>query len=169
MSATLTATRHNATTSSKLDSSVVEREVTTHALYTVDDLLFNRSQTIPDAPLVAYPVSPKGRADYVHYSAQDLDRFADHGADKYASMGLVPEVNTHSNMKRQMINGILRAPVKQKSSLCWLRQIWTMSPVSSHSTGWDLRYFSSQIVSLRKHTYLYSTRRSAKGLSALRT
>ncbi|CZR53066.1 related to nonribosomal peptide synthetase MxcG (component of the myxochelin iron transport regulon) [Phialocephala subalpina] len=98
MSATLTATRHNATTSSKLDSSVVEREVTTHALYTVDDLLFNRSQTIPDAPLVAYPVSPKGRADYVHYSAQDLDRFADHGADKYASMGLVPESSSEAEV-----------------------------------------------------------------------
>lgn len=61
-------------------------------MYTVDDLLFNRSQTIPEVPLVAYPATPRGRADYVNYSARDLDRFADHGANKYASMGLAPQV-----------------------------------------------------------------------------
>lgn len=118
MSATITATRHNATTPSKLDSSLVEREVTTHALYTVDDLLFNRGQTIPDTPLVAYPASAKGRADYVHHTAQDLDRFADYGADKYTSMGLVLEVHLYSSIRHQIINDILRTAAKQKLSLC---------------------------------------------------
>lgn len=61
-------------------------------MYTVDDLLFSRSQTIPDVPLVAYPATPRGQADYVHYTARDLDRFADHGASKYASLGLVSQV-----------------------------------------------------------------------------
>jgi hypothetical protein len=59
---------------------------------TVDDLLFNQSQTIPDVPLVAYPATARGRSDYVHYTAKDLDRFADHGAQKYASLGLQPNV-----------------------------------------------------------------------------
>ncbi|KUJ18380.1 acetyl-CoA synthetase-like protein [Mollisia scopiformis] len=92
MSAIIATPRHDYTATSKLDGAdVAVNDVKTHALYTVDDLLFNRSRTIPDTPLVAYPASSRGRADYVHYTAQDLDRFADHSASKYASMGLVPE------------------------------------------------------------------------------
>lgn len=62
-------------------------------LYTVDDLIYNRSQTIPDVPLLAYPGSLRGRSDYVHYTARDLDRFADHGANTYSSIGLIPNSN----------------------------------------------------------------------------
>jgi hypothetical protein len=76
----------------KLDrAGVAVREVKTTILYTIDDLVFNRSQTIPDVPLVAYPATAKGKSDYAHYTAKDLDRFADHGARKYTSMGLKPE------------------------------------------------------------------------------
>lgn len=66
--------------------------VKSQTIYTIDDLLFNRSQTIPDVPLIAYPATSRGRADYVRYTAKDLDRFANHGAMKYTSMGLVRTV-----------------------------------------------------------------------------
>jgi hypothetical protein len=94
MTASLTTTFTNsAQTGSKLDSvAVAIDQAKSKTIYTVDDLLFNRSQTIPDVPLVAYPATPRGRADYVHYTARDLDRFADHGAKKYASMGLTVQV-----------------------------------------------------------------------------
>lgn len=72
------------------------------AMYTVDDLLFNRSQTIPDVALVAYPATGKSRADYIHYTAKDLDRFADYGAKKYASMGLIPQVRSPSTEKQHL-------------------------------------------------------------------
>ncbi|KAB8300552.1 hypothetical protein EYC80_000712 [Monilinia laxa] len=67
-----------------------EKAIPNRPLYTVDDLIYNRSQTIPDTPLVAYPGSLRGKSDYVHYTARDLDRFADHGANTYSSIGLTP-------------------------------------------------------------------------------
>ena len=97
MSTTVTeATRTNASTASKHDARTIN-ENKTKTMYTVDDLLFNRSQTIPDVPLVAYPATARGRADYIHYTARDLDRFAGHGASKYKSMGLLPRVCIVSN------------------------------------------------------------------------
>ena len=94
MSTTITKTaRNNATISAKLDRVAVPiDENKSKTMYTVDDLLFNRSQTIPDVPLVAYPATTRGPADYAHYTARDLDRFADHGASKYMTMGLAPHV-----------------------------------------------------------------------------
>jgi hypothetical protein len=94
MSTTFTATRTLATATSKLDNLDVREvnEIKSPIMYTVDDLLFNQSQAIPDVPLVAYPATARGRSDYVHYTAKDLDRFADHGAQKYASLGLQPKV-----------------------------------------------------------------------------
>ncbi|ATZ47711.1 hypothetical protein BCIN_03g00210 [Botrytis cinerea B05.10] len=74
------------------NSSQPAKTIPSRLLYTVDDLIYNRSQTIPDVPLLAYPGSPKGRADYVHYTARDLDRFADHGANTYSSLGLIPSL-----------------------------------------------------------------------------
>jgi hypothetical protein len=98
MSTAFTTTRSISTTASTLDNVDVKvTEIKTPILYTVDDLLFNRSQTIPDVPLVAYPGTARGRSDYVHYTVRDLDRFADHGAQKYASLGLQPKVFSHTN------------------------------------------------------------------------
>ena len=94
MSATIIKTaRNSATIGSKLDlAAVTIDENKGKAMYTVDDLLFNRSQTTADVPLVAYPATARGRADYAHYTARDLDRFADHGASKYVTMGLALQV-----------------------------------------------------------------------------
>lgn len=100
MSTTITNTaRNNATISSKLDRvAVTIDENKNKTMYSVDDLLFNRSQTIPDVPLVAYPATARGRADYAHYTARDLDRFADHGASKYMTLGLAPQVCLHQKL-----------------------------------------------------------------------
>jgi hypothetical protein len=96
MSTTFTATRTLATAAAKLDNLDIKvNELNTPIMYTVDDLIFDRSQTIPDVPLVAYPATPRGRSDYVHYTAKDLDRFADHGAKKYAALGLELQVRFH--------------------------------------------------------------------------
>ena len=99
MSTTFTATRTLASATSKLDNLDVRvNGIKSPIMYTVDDLLFNQSQIIPDVPLVAYPATPRGRSDYVHYTAKDLDRFADHGAQKYASLGLQPKVLSPVNI-----------------------------------------------------------------------
>lgn len=79
------------------NSSQPAKTIPSRLLYTVDDLIYNRSQTIPDVPLLAYPGSLKGRSDYVHYTARDLDRFADHGANAYSSLGLIPSVSMKLN------------------------------------------------------------------------
>jgi len=95
MSTTFTTTRTLATAPSKLDNLDIKvNELKNVIIYTVDDLVFHRGQTIPDVPLVAYPATPRGRSDYVHYTAKDLDRFADHGAKKYASLGLELKVSS---------------------------------------------------------------------------
>ena len=60
---------------------------------TVDDLLLSRALTSPNTTLLAYPATPRGKTDYVDYSAKDLDRFVDHTAQKYAGAGLVPQVS----------------------------------------------------------------------------
>ena len=91
-------TRTFAAPHERLDNlSQVAKVISNRPLYTVDDLIHNRSQTIPDTVLVAYPGSPRGRSDYVYYTARDLDRFADHGANTYASIGLVPNVGVRPN------------------------------------------------------------------------
>lgn len=65
------------------------------SLYTVDDLLFYRGQITPGLPLVAYPATARGTSDYIHYTASDLNRFANEGAKKFSSIGLTPGVGTH--------------------------------------------------------------------------
>jgi hypothetical protein len=121
MSTTFTTTRAIATAASKPDNVDVEiNEIKTPMMYSVDDLLFNRSQTIPDIPLVGYPATARGRSDYVHYTARDLDRFADHGARKYASLGIEPKVETLSNRSAKMCLTSLRVLnlTKQRSWRC---------------------------------------------------
>lgn len=89
-------------------------------MYTIDDLIFNRSQTIPDVPLVAYLATPRGRSDYVHYTARDLDRFADHGAKKYASLGLEHKVRALGKQSVRLCLIFLRVPnLTQQRSLLY--------------------------------------------------
>ena len=57
-------------------------------LHTIDDMLVERARTIPDAPLVGYPKSPKSASSYVYYTAKDLDRFANGAAQDFVRQGL---------------------------------------------------------------------------------
>src|SRR5437763_13110908 len=57
-------------------------------LYTIDDLLACRASTSPDTPVLGYPLSARGRADYVYYSNSNLNRLADEAARRLLSLGL---------------------------------------------------------------------------------
>lgn len=63
-------------------------------LFTINDLLVNRANTIPDVPLVSYPATQGGLTDYVHYTAKALDSFAEEAAKKYLQLGLIPNVGS---------------------------------------------------------------------------
>lgn len=63
-------------------------------LYTVNDLLVQKALSSPDVPLLAYPRFLKGTDDYVHYTARDLDRFADEAAKAYITMGMPVKVRS---------------------------------------------------------------------------
>ena len=60
---------------------------------TIDELLRKRAETHPNHPLLAYPKTFVGAADFVVYTARDLDRFADEVARKLQSNGLKPAVS----------------------------------------------------------------------------
>lgn len=64
-----------------------------NGIYTINDLLVQRAQFMPDVSLLAYPGSQKGKDDYLHYTARDLDRFANEAAKKYLDLGISPKVN----------------------------------------------------------------------------
>jgi hypothetical protein len=58
------------------------------AIYTINDLLLERTRTIPDQPLVGYPSSTRSAGDYVYYSATELSRFADGAVQNLNEQGL---------------------------------------------------------------------------------
>jgi hypothetical protein len=95
MTATILSEVSTGTTKSlsidRVDASV--EEFKTNRLYTIDDLIVDRASTSPNAPVLGYPASARGRADYVYYSNSDLDRFADEVARNLISSGL------HSNVR----------------------------------------------------------------------
>ncbi|KAM5344199.1 hypothetical protein ACJ41O_012736 [Fusarium nematophilum] len=76
---------HSAVTISKPDK-----------INSVNDFIVHQAQTIPDTPLIAYPASELGAADFVNYTAKDLDVFADEAAKLLASQGLVPKASRSS-------------------------------------------------------------------------
>ncbi len=69
---------------------------TERPIFTIDDLLRERARLTPNVSLLAYPSSPKGTDDYNHYTARDLDRFADEAARKYIELGIPPKVSLGS-------------------------------------------------------------------------
>ena len=81
------------TNSLKADQGVpLVNEAHQDQLYTIDDLLVTRASASPDTPVLGYPLSARGCADYVYYSNSDLDRFADEAARHLLSLGLVEKV-----------------------------------------------------------------------------
>lgn len=70
----------------------------TDTINSINDFILHQAQSIPDTPLIAYPGSKLGAADFVNYSAKDLDIFADEAAKALSSQGLVPKVrHTYSD------------------------------------------------------------------------
>ncbi|TLD05173.1 uncharacterized protein PgNI_09153 [Pyricularia grisea] len=58
---------------------------------TVDDLIRDRAASIPDTPLITYPNSRTRCADWVEYTARDLDVYADEAAKELTRLGLIPK------------------------------------------------------------------------------
>lgn len=56
--------------------------------YIIDDVLRNLVRDAPDEPLVGYPKSAHGVADYVYYTPSDLDRFTNGAVKEYKRAGL---------------------------------------------------------------------------------
>src|SRR4051794_30330521 len=95
MTATMLSTVSTGATKSlsidRADPPVEEFKI--NRLYTIDDLIIDRASSSPNTPVLGYPASARGRADYVYYSNSDLDRFADEAARSLISSGL------HSNVR----------------------------------------------------------------------
>jgi hypothetical protein len=89
-------------------------------LYTVNDLLVQKALSSPNVPLLAYPASPKGRDDYVHYTARDLDRFADEAVRTYIAMGLPIKVRSFYYFTLSMLTNVFRRTVRAMG----LSQFW---------------------------------------------
>ena|SRR5580700_4707011 len=70
------------------------KQVQEPPIRTINELLVQRARCMPDAVLLAYPSSAKGIDDYVHYTARDLDRFADEAAKAYMLLGIPPKVHS---------------------------------------------------------------------------
>ncbi|PLB48180.1 NRPS-like enzyme [Aspergillus steynii IBT 23096] len=79
-----------------------EKEV---CLNTINDVLLERVQTVPDKPLVGYPKSSHGLSDYVFYSATDLDRFTSGAVQSLKASGL-SEFHNESENKVVAILGV---------------------------------------------------------------
>ncbi|MCJ1445536.1 MAG: hypothetical protein MMC23_006041 [Stictis urceolatum] len=61
------------------------------AINSINELLVNRAVTIPDKPLLAYPTNGHDSGNYLEYTANDLDCFADEAAKRYTVLGLSPK------------------------------------------------------------------------------
>jgi hypothetical protein len=71
----------------------VEKEAT---LFTYDQMIRQRALDTDQTPLIAYPKSQYGVADYETVSGQQLNRFVDGGAKALIKAGLKPVVGMHS-------------------------------------------------------------------------
>lgn len=67
-------------------------------IYTIDDILIDRCQSIPNESLVGYPTSSHTAEEYTYYSAKDLDRFANGAIQVLKSQGV-------DRPRRQLLSG----------------------------------------------------------------
>lgn len=71
-----------------------QQQLADDQIETVDDLLLKRIRDYPDSAFISYPASPRGKSDYVDYTASQVDQFADEAARRYAASGVLPDVST---------------------------------------------------------------------------
>ena len=88
-----------------------EREV---CLNTINDVLLERVQNVPDKPLVGYPKSSHGLSDYVFYSATDLDRFTSGAVQSFKLSGL-PEVRFSLDLYEICANHLFSSTMPRKT------------------------------------------------------
>ncbi|KAK9479745.1 hypothetical protein V1514DRAFT_327299, partial [Lipomyces japonicus] len=75
------------TTKAKAGVQVAHDEDVQPQLFTVDDLIRARARQFQNTPVLAYP-NANSLTDYSHFTAGDLDRFADEAARKYLQAGI---------------------------------------------------------------------------------
>ena len=83
----------------------------------INDFIIHQARSIPDTALIAYPATELGAADFVNYSARDLDTFADEAAKALASQGLVPKVRHYPLIDGQWLMFHRRRAVPRRRSL----------------------------------------------------
>lgn len=59
----------------------------------INDLIVNQAHLMPDLPLIAYPATEYGTADFTEYTARELDLYADEAAKHLSQQGLKPTVS----------------------------------------------------------------------------
>jgi hypothetical protein len=61
--------------------------------YTLSGLLYSRVESAPDVPLIGYPSTPSGAADYVFYTPRQVNRFAKNAAFFLRNKTIEPHVS----------------------------------------------------------------------------
>ncbi|KAH6670393.1 putative NRPS-like enzyme [Halenospora varia] len=143
-------------------ATVIEEEV--DEIYSINDLLLERTRTIPDDPLVGYPSSIHSPGDYVYYSAKDLSRFADGTAQALCGQGL-PFADTSSRHESKIV--ALLGP----SNLDYVISIFALSRMGYGVLFLSTRLATEAYVSLLEKTKcsdVMFTSSTAKSLAAIK-
>lgn len=59
----------------------------------INDFILHQARALPDTPLLAYPRSELGAADFADYTSKQLDTYADEASKHLSSLGLRPFVS----------------------------------------------------------------------------
>ena len=133
--------------------------------YTVNDLLVQKALSSSYVHLLAYPGSLNGADDYVHYTARDLDRFADEAAKAYIAMGVPVKVRSFYCFSVSMLTNMFRRTIRTvRSSRYWHRLIWIMLQPYLLCPDSDTLFYSYRIAFLQWHIYLFCKVHNAIGL-----
>lgn len=61
-------------------------------LNSINDLILHKAKTVPNTPLIAYPISKDGQSRLLEYTSRDIDLFVDATAKELDRLGLKPQV-----------------------------------------------------------------------------
>lgn len=104
----------------------------------INDFILHQARTIPDTPLLEYPGTELGAADFVAYTARQLDEFADEAAKNLARQGLKPSVSDERSFVHAPTNmpGSRQSPQRRRSWACWGLPISTTLFIFLPYRGW---------------------------------
>ncbi|KAK8196824.1 hypothetical protein IWZ00DRAFT_183202 [Phyllosticta capitalensis] len=60
-------------------------------LNSINDLILHKAKTVPNTPLIAYPISKDGQSRLLEYTSRDIDLFVDATAKELDRLGLKPQ------------------------------------------------------------------------------